>query len=177
MSAKAVSRSTGGTAIAVVAPESVSAPPRIIGPSSIGEGRRTRSATSTPAAPTARVHSQPVAVPIAGGSGAAAAAPASAAWCPGNRSGMSSGVSSTTTSTRAYCMKATSRSSPWRSRAIVTMPDAPPAIIPIAAVGASTSVTRASTTPTARLTPSVPALTSTTAGHSSPSTRSDEDCR
>ena len=57
------------------------------------------------------------------------------------------------------------------------MPEAPPAIIPIAAVGASTSVSRASTTPDGQAHAERAALTSATASQSSPSARSDEDCR
>ena len=48
-------------------------------------------------------------------------------------------------STRRYCMNATSRPSAPSSSDIATIPDAPPAIIPSAAVGGSTNVKRAST--------------------------------
>ena len=90
---------------------------------------------------------------------------------------MSSGVSSTTTRTRAYCMKATSRSSPWRSRAIVTMPEAPPAIIPIAAVGASTSVSAREPDADGEAHAERARADERHASQSSPSARSDEDCR
>ena len=44
--------------------------------------------------------------------------------------GTSSGVTSTTMSTRRYCMNATRRSSPPRESALPTMHDAPPATMP-----------------------------------------------
>ena len=56
-------------------------------------------------------------------------------------------------------MNATSRSSPPRSPAMPTIPDAPPAIIPSVAVGRSSSVKRASIQPVAMLSASVAALT------------------
>ena len=75
------------------------------------------------------------------------------------------GVSTTITSTRRYCMKATSRSSPPSSRAIATMPEAPPATIPSDAVAGSTPVTRASSSPAAIVSASVATLTSSTGSH------------
>ena len=74
-------------------------------------------------------------------------------------------------------MNATRRSSPPRSSAIVTIPDAPPAIIPSVAVGTSSAVKRASTRPAPMLSPSVAALTSVTGSQSSPSAFSASDCR
>ena len=56
-------------------------------------------------------------------------------------------------------MIATSRSSAPSSRAMPTMPEAPPAIIPSAAVGGSASVVRVRMRPQARLSTSVAALT------------------
>ena len=66
-------------------------------------------------------------------------------------------------------MNATSRSSAPSSPDMPTMPEAPPAIIPSAAVGGSSAVVRARTAPAARLSPSVPAVTSRT-GASEPAT-------
>ena len=75
-------------------------------------------------------------------------------------------------------MNATSRSSPPSSRAIVMMPDAPPAIIPSAAVGAvDVGHARGHQAGAASETPSVAALTSATGSQSSPSAFSDDDCR
>ena len=81
---------------------------------------------------------------------------------PPNSTAIASGVRSTTTSTRRYCMNATSRSSPPSSPDIPTIPDAPPAIIPSSAVGGSSGVVRASTAPAARLSASVAADTAST---------------
>ncbi len=74
-------------------------------------------------------------------------------------------------------MNATSRSSAPSSPDMPTMPEAPPAIIPSAAVGGSSAVVRARTAPAARLSPSVPAETSST-GASEPATASSASvCR
>ncbi len=74
-------------------------------------------------------------------------------------------------------MKATSRSSAPRSSAIVTIPEAPPAIIPSVAVGTSSGVVRASRRPAPMLSPSVAALTEVTGSQSSASALSASDCR
>ena len=84
---------------------------------------------------------------------------------------------STTSSTRAYCMNATRRSSPPRSSAIPTIPDAPPATMPSAAVRVSAGVQRARATPAARLMTSVPRLARATGSHASPIADSALDCR
>ncbi len=99
-----------------------------------------------------------------------------AEW-PGNSTATSSGVSSTTTSTRTYCMKATRRSSAPSSWAIVTMPEAPPATMPSAPVARSTPVAQDSATPQARLISSVAAPTSSTGSHECPRADSASDCR
>ena len=93
--------------------------------------------------------------------------PAAAAASPPPKTAISSGVSSTTTSTRRYCMKATSRSSAPRSSAIVTIPDAPPAIIPSVAVGhVERRCSGRAASPAPMLMPSVAALTSVTGSQS-----------
>ena len=74
-------------------------------------------------------------------------------------------------------MNATRRSSPPRSSAIVTMPEAPPAIIPSVAVGMSSGVERASRRPAPMLSASVAALTSVTGSQESVSALSASDCR
>ena len=69
-------------------------------------------------------------------------------------------------------MNATSRSSAPSSPDMPTIPDAPPAIIPSAAVGGSSGVVRASTSPHSRLRPSVASETSATGSHELASARS-----
>ena len=105
-------------------------------------------------------------------SGVSIAAAGALAW-PGKASAATSGVISTTISTRAYCMNATSRPSPPSSSAMATMPVAPPATRPSDAVVSSQSVVRASSFPAATLSASVPALTSSTGSHE-PATASSE---
>ncbi len=56
-----------------------------------------------------------------------------------------------------------------------TMPDAPPAIAPSAAVGRSSPVSLLRATPAARLRPSVPALTMVTGSHADATSFSDDD--
>ena len=100
-------------------------------------------------------------------------AAAGALACPGKARAATSGVISTTISTRAYCMNATSRPSPPSSSAMATMPVAPPATRPSEAVVLSQSVVRASSFPAATLSARVPALTSST-GSQEPATASSE---
>ena len=69
-------------------------------------------------------------------------------------------------------MKATSRSSAPSSLDMPTIPDAPPAIMPSAAVGRSSVVVRASTAPPARLSPIVASEMSATGSHDPASARS-----
>ncbi len=168
ISAKADSRTTGGTSNST--PASVSAPATSIGPSSAPAGTRASRAATAAVGAIAAVSSQSRGSP-------SAVSPAPAATLPPPKTAISSGVSRTTISTRRYCMNATTRSSPPRSEAIVTIPDAPPAIIPSVAVGTSSGVQRASRRPAPMLIPSVAALTSVTGSQSSPSASSASDCR
>ena len=143
-----------------------------IGPSSTPAVIRSRAAAAAPASAKATVAAHSHASPNVLAPGTAAAP----CWPPKN-SAMPIGVTTTTTSTRRYCMKATSRSSAPSSPDMPTIPEAPPAISPSAAVAGSSSVVRARMAPAARLSPSVPAVTSST-GTSEPATaRSASACR
>ena len=73
-------------------------------------------------------------------------------------------------------MKATSRSSAPSSSAIATMPEAPPATEPSAAVARSRPVVRLSATPQAMLIPRVARLTRATGSHEPASDPSEDAC-
>ena len=171
MPANATSRSTGGTT-KPSGSRRPTTPARSIGPSSDPAGSRVSRATRMPAGARIADRTQPSTSPNV-------PTPSSGvpAWWPGNTIAMSTGVATTTTSTRRYCMNATSRSSALSSPAMPTMPDAPPATMPSAAVGRSRLVHRASTMPQSRLSPSVARLTSATATHASAAASSASDCR
>ena len=146
--------------MAKLTPASVSAPETSIGPSSVPAGMCTARAASAASGAISATISQ---------SRGWAKAPGPCAvgrLSPPPKIAISSGVSNTTTSTRTYCMNATSRSSAPSSSAIVTIPEAPPAIIPSVAVGRSSSVQRASAQPVPMLSPSVAALTISTGSQS-----------
>ena len=153
ISENAVWLSSGGTAKSPSAPVRTSAPVSSIGTSSTPAVTRARTPATAPAAASAAVSTQ--------SSGSPNVPPAAGRWppppwCgPGKKTAIPIGVSSTTTSTRRYCMNATSRSSAPSSPDMPTIPDAPPAIMPSAAVGGSSGVTRVSTAPHSRLSPSV----------------------
>ena len=166
MSTNAVSLSRAGTAKSSSTPESTNAPVSSIGTSSTPAVMRARTPATAPAPASAAVSSQATGSPNVSALGRSAPPPA---CCPPKNTAIPTGVSSTTTSTRRYCMNATSRSSAPSSPDMPTIPDAPPAIIPSAAVGGSSGVVRARIAPHRRLRPSVASETSATASHESAS--------
>ena len=137
-----------------------------IGTSSTPAGIRERTPATPPTPASAAVTGQ-----ASGSPNVSLIGTAPVACSPPKNSAITTGVTSTTTSTRRYCMNATSRSSAPSSPDMPTMPDAPPAIIPSAAVGRSSTVVRASIHPAARLSAMVASETSVIASHESPSAR------
>ncbi len=141
-----------------------------IGASSDAPGNRTRRLKPQPASAAPAVSAHARASPITGSEGASGSAGA-----PGKKIATRTGVRSTISSTRRYCMNATSRSSAPSSSEIPTIPDAPPATMPSAAVGPSSEVRRARTIPATSEMPSVAAVTSASGSHPSAIASSDDE--
>lgn len=142
---KAVSRSTSGGVSPWKGPTTLASAPSSSGPISAPAGRRRRVPAQAPIRATATVKAPLVTTePVASISRGPRAS-----YAPmGARTKRTSrGAVSTTSARRRYCMKATSRASASMSSLAATIPAEPPAIMPRAAVGRSSPVRRARSTP------------------------------